>query len=86
MTARWKAHGKNKLEGSLQALGVDAIDAYQFHSGTDEAFRNEELWNFLREQSQAGRCVTWASLIEVPAANCKPARHDPWGGNAAGGL
>lgn len=44
-----------QLEGSLRALGVDAIDLYQFHSGPDSAFHNEELWSMLAEQKRAGK-------------------------------
>ena len=44
-----------QLEGSLRALRVDAIDIYQFHSGSDELFRNEELWTMLDEQKRAGK-------------------------------
>lgn len=44
-----------QLEGSLRALGVDAIDLYQFHSGPDEAFQDDALWAFLAEQKRAGR-------------------------------
>lgn len=46
---------REQLEGSLRALGVDTIDVYQFHSGTDEAFQNEELWKLLTEQKSLGR-------------------------------
>jgi aryl-alcohol dehydrogenase-like predicted oxidoreductase len=44
-----------QLEASLQALHVEAIDLYQFHSGSDELFQNEKLWNFLAEQKRAGK-------------------------------
>ena len=43
-----------QLEASLRALRTDALDLYQFHSGSDEAFRNDELWAMLRGQRQAG--------------------------------
>lgn len=46
---------REQLEGSLKALGVDTIDVYQFHSGTDEAFRNPALWDFLHGQQQSDR-------------------------------
>ena len=46
---------REQLEGSLAALGVDTIDVYQFHSGTDEAFRNQELWSMLHDQQRQGR-------------------------------
>ena len=44
-----------QLESSLRALRVDTIDLYQFHSGSDDAFRNDELWTMLDEQKRAGR-------------------------------
>lgn len=44
-----------QLEDSLRALGVECIDVYQFHSGTDESFLNEELWTMLDGQKKAGK-------------------------------
>ena len=44
-----------QLEASLKALRVETIDLYQFHSGSDELFRNDELWTMLTEQKRAGR-------------------------------
>jgi len=49
------AGARAQLEASLRALRVDAIDLYQFHSGSDAAFLNEELWSFLNEQRRAGK-------------------------------
>lgn len=46
---------REQLEGSLRALRVEAIDLYQFHSGPDTAFRNQELWTMLDEQKRAGK-------------------------------
>ena len=46
---------REQLEGSLDALGVDSIDVYQFHSGTDEAFQNPALWSMLHDQQRLGR-------------------------------
>ena len=46
---------RKQLEGSLRALRTDVIDLYQFHSGTDEKFDTEGLWEMLREQQQAGK-------------------------------
>lgn len=46
---------KEQLEASLKSLRVEAVDLYQFHSGSDEEFRNEELWNMLAEQRRAGK-------------------------------
>ncbi|WP_128894848.1 aldo/keto reductase [Longirhabdus pacifica] len=44
-----------QLEGSLKALQTDYIDVYQFHSGTDEVFDNDDLWTMLDKQVQAGK-------------------------------
>ena len=46
---------EKQLAASLQALRVEAIDLYQFHSGPDAIFRNQELWTFLAEQRRAGK-------------------------------
>jgi aryl-alcohol dehydrogenase-like predicted oxidoreductase len=46
---------REQLEASLKALRVEAIDLYQFHSGSDAIFQNEELWNFLAGQKRAGK-------------------------------
>jgi aryl-alcohol dehydrogenase-like predicted oxidoreductase len=44
-----------QLEASLKALRTDYIDIYQFHSGSDEAFDQDELWTVLDKQVQAGK-------------------------------
>ncbi|GMX63155.1 aldo/keto reductase [Paenibacillus elgii] len=44
-----------QLDASLKALRTDYIDLYQFHSGTDEAFDQNELWTLLDKQVQAGK-------------------------------
>ncbi|MFX3635827.1 MAG: aldo/keto reductase [Candidatus Pristimantibacillus sp.] len=44
-----------QLDASLKALKVDYIDLYQFHSGPDEAFDNDELWTTLDKQVSAGK-------------------------------
>jgi aryl-alcohol dehydrogenase-like predicted oxidoreductase len=44
-----------QLERSLRALGTDHVDVYQFHSGSDEAFDQDELWEALRAQVDAGK-------------------------------
>jgi aryl-alcohol dehydrogenase-like predicted oxidoreductase len=46
---------REQLEDSLRALKTDYIDLYQFHSGTDEMFRRQELWDMLHEQKRAGK-------------------------------
>lgn len=44
-----------QLEESLKALKTDYIDLYQFHSGSDEDFNNDDLWTMLDKQVQAGK-------------------------------
>lgn len=52
----WSASDvRQQLEDSLRALQIETIDLYQFHSGTDEAFDNDELWTMLDKQIQAGK-------------------------------
>lgn len=46
---------RTQLEESLRALKTDYVDLYQFHSGSDEAFDNDELWTMLDKQVQAGK-------------------------------
>jgi len=61
---RWHDHWENawsvdairvQLEESLRALQTDYIDLYQFHSGPDEVFDNDELWTMLDKQVDAGK-------------------------------
>jgi aryl-alcohol dehydrogenase-like predicted oxidoreductase len=49
------AGAQAQLEASLKALRVEAVDLYQFHSGSDAAFQNPELWEFLHAQKRAGK-------------------------------
>ena len=44
-----------QLDKSLKALQTDYIDLYQFHSGPNEAFDNDDLWTMLDKQVQAGK-------------------------------
>jgi aryl-alcohol dehydrogenase-like predicted oxidoreductase len=46
---------RRQLEASLKALRVETIDLYQFHSGSDALFQNQELWTMLAEQKRAGK-------------------------------
>jgi aryl-alcohol dehydrogenase-like predicted oxidoreductase len=46
---------RQQLEDSLRALQTDYIDLYQFHSGSNDAFDQPELWDMLAEQVQAGK-------------------------------
>lgn len=53
---RWSAADvQAQLEASLSALRTDVIDLYQFHSGSNAAFDNDELWTMLNRQVQAGK-------------------------------
>jgi aryl-alcohol dehydrogenase-like predicted oxidoreductase len=52
----WTADGVRKtLEESLDVLGTDYVDLYQFHSGPDDAFDTPGLWEMLAEEVEAGR-------------------------------
>jgi aryl-alcohol dehydrogenase-like predicted oxidoreductase len=44
-----------QLEASLRALRVDVIDLYQFHSGSDELFQNDKLWQMLAAHKREGK-------------------------------
>ncbi len=44
-----------QLDGSLKALKLEYIDLYQFHSGPDAVFDNDELWTMLDKQIAAGK-------------------------------
>jgi aryl-alcohol dehydrogenase-like predicted oxidoreductase len=46
---------REQLEKSLRSLRVETIDIYQFHSGADALFQNQELWTMLAEQKRAGK-------------------------------
>jgi len=51
----WTAQDVEKqLEDSLKSLKTDYIDVYQFHSGGNEVFDNQELWTFLDKKKKAG--------------------------------
>ncbi|NGQ96249.1 aldo/keto reductase [Brevibacillus sp. SYP-B805] len=55
-TNHWSAQEVlDQLEDSLRALQTDYIDLYQFHSGSDEYFDQDELWTMLDKQKQAGK-------------------------------
>ncbi len=49
------AQVKKQLEDSLRALRTDYIDLYQFHSGGNADFQNQELWSMLHSEVEAGR-------------------------------
>lgn len=44
-----------QLDASLKALRTDYVDLYQFHSGPDQVFDNDDLWTLLDKQVQAGK-------------------------------
>jgi len=46
---------QKQLEDSLRALQTDYIDLYQFHSGPDEAFDQDDLWTMLQKQVESGK-------------------------------
>ncbi len=46
---------KKQLEDSLKALRTDYIDVYQFHSGSDDSFQQDDVWTMLDKQVQAGK-------------------------------
>jgi aryl-alcohol dehydrogenase-like predicted oxidoreductase len=48
---------REQLEASLRALKTDHIDLYQFHSGPDDAFDTEGLWEMLNKQKEAGKIL-----------------------------
>lgn len=45
---------RRQLDESLRALRTDYIDVYQFHSGGDDRFQSQGLWEMLQEQKSAG--------------------------------
>lgn len=46
---------RKQLDRSLWALQTDRIDLYQFHSGSDDVFDNDELWTMLDGQVAVGK-------------------------------
>ncbi len=55
-TDRWSPDEVvEQLDASLKALNTDYVDLYQFHSGSDEAFDQVELWDILNDQVKAGK-------------------------------
>jgi len=52
----WSPEGVTKqLEESLKALKTDHIDLYQFHSGGNEYFDQDELWKVLNKHVNSGK-------------------------------
>ena len=55
-TDHWDPAGVTaSVEDSLRALQTDYIDLLQFHSGSDEAYDNPEMWAALYRLVQAGK-------------------------------
>jgi aryl-alcohol dehydrogenase-like predicted oxidoreductase len=53
---RWSPRDvQAQLEGSLRALQTDYVDLYQFHSGSNDVFDQDGLWEMLRKQVEAGK-------------------------------
>lgn len=53
---RWSVKDvRTQLEESLKFLKTEYIDIYQFHSGTNDVFNNDELWTMLSKQVEAGK-------------------------------
>ncbi len=44
-----------QLHDSLRALGTDFVDLYQFHSGSNDAFDQDELWEMLHRHVVSGK-------------------------------
>ena len=45
---------KKQLESSLKFLNTDHIDLYYFHSGSNQEFNNEDVWNYLSGMQKNG--------------------------------
>jgi aryl-alcohol dehydrogenase-like predicted oxidoreductase len=52
----WSPEDVDKqLHASLKALGTDYIDLYQFHSGSNDAFDQDALWEMLQRHVDSGK-------------------------------
>ncbi len=55
-TDHWSASEvQQQLEDSLRSLQTDYVDLYQFHSGSDTVFDDDDLWAMLGRQVEAGK-------------------------------
>lgn len=71
-----------QLDASLTALGTDRVELYQFHSGSDEVFDNDELWEALRAQVQVGKVRSLGISIANEAGAHQPDRARQVGADA----
>jgi len=72
---RWSVSDvQQQLDDSLQALRTDYIDMYQFHSGSDDVFNNDKLWEMLHKQVEAGKIRTFGISISRTAATAYQAK------------
>jgi aryl-alcohol dehydrogenase-like predicted oxidoreductase len=56
MSDHWSAtEVLDQLDASLRALHTDHVDIYQMHSGSDEVFGRQELWEALGPQVANGK-------------------------------
>lgn len=46
-----------QLDDSLRSLRTDYIDIYQMHSGLDDEFQTEGLWEILQQQKEKGKIL-----------------------------
>lgn len=53
-TSDLKKNLKSQLETSLRSLKKDTIDNYFFHSGSNEEFMIDEIWEFLNKKKKDG--------------------------------
>lgn len=55
-TEEWKPdHILAQLDASLEALQTDYLDLWQFHSGSDEAFATDGMWEAAQAAVKAGK-------------------------------
>ena len=73
-------HVKKQFEKSLLSLDTDYIDIYQFHSGTNKDFMNEDLWSYLNKKVDEGKIkslgVSIAHNLVEENDNLQPKTHE----------
>lgn len=60
-----------QLNASLRALNTDYVDIYQFHSGSDDDFRQDGLWEMLNRQVKAGKVRFLGISLGYPYSECQ---------------